>query len=360
MLAAKFQVLLPHLDERQRRLAIGAEALSLGHGGIRLVAAAAGVQEGTVSRGAAELDSGHAVLGRVRRPGGGRKKAVDLDPGLRPALLALVEPDERGDPMSPLRWTTKSTRKLAAELTRQGHRVSADTVAGLLREEGFSLQANAKTIEGAQHPDRDAQFRYLNEQARDHRDAGDPVISVDSKKKELIGHYKNAGHQWRPAGQPVKVKTHDFPGQAEKAIPYGIYDTAANTGWVSIGTDHDTATFAVASIRRWWQARGRHDYPHARRLLITADGGGSNGYRTRGWKTRLAGLAAETGLEIRDLRPPDHASGRPLANYGSEGPAVGRCHSTPGNGRPRSSGGRAGPSRAVSAGNPRHPYREHS
>ncbi|MCY0924343.1 ISAzo13 family transposase [Streptomyces sp. H27-G5] len=298
VLAAKFQVLLPHLDERQRRLAIGAEALSLGHGGIRLVAAAAGVREGTVSRGAAELDAGQVLLGRVRRPGGGRKRAVDLDPGLRPALLALVEPDERGDPMSPLRWTTKSTRKLAAALTRQGHRVSADTVAGLLREEGFSLQANAKTIEGAQHSDRDAQFRYLNEQARDHRDAGDPVISVDSKKKELIGDYKNAGHEWQPAGQPVRVKTHDFPGQAEKAIPYGIYDMAANTGWVSIGTDHDTAAFAVASIRRWWQARGRHDYPRARRLLITADGGGSNGCRTRSWKTQLADLAAETGLEI--------------------------------------------------------------
>ncbi|MGW3934055.1 ISAzo13 family transposase [Streptomyces microflavus] len=298
VLAAKFQVLLPHLDERQRRLAIGAEALSLGHGGIRLVAAAAGVREGTVSRGAAELDSGQVLLGRVRRPGGGRKRAADLDPGLRPALLGLVEPDERGDPMSPLRWTTKSTRKLAAALTRQGHRVSADTVAGLLREEGFSLQANAKTIEGAQHSDRDAQFRYLNEQARDHRDAGDPVISVDSKKKELIGDYRNAGHEWRPAGQPVRVKTHDFPGQAEKAIPYGIYDMTANTGWVSIGTDHDTAAFAVASIRRWWQARGRHDYPRARRLLITADGGGSNGYRTRGWKTQLADLAAETGLEI--------------------------------------------------------------
>ncbi|GAA1375595.1 hypothetical protein GCM10009612_72600 [Streptomyces beijiangensis] len=231
-------------------------------------------------------------------PGGGRKKAAELDSGLRPALLALVEPDERGDPMSPLRWTTKSTRKLAVELTRQGHRVSADTVAGLLREEGFSLQANAKTIEGAQHPDRDAQFRYLNEQARDHRDAGDPVISVDSKKKELIGDYRNAGHEWQPAGQPVRVKTHDFPGQAEKAIPYGIYDMTANTGWVSIGTDHDTAAFAVASICRWWQAVGRHDYPGARRLLITADGGGSNGYRTRGWKTQLAALAAGTGLEI--------------------------------------------------------------
>ncbi|MEU3243961.1 MULTISPECIES: ISAzo13 family transposase [unclassified Streptomyces] len=298
VLAAKFETLLPHLDERQRRLAIGAEARSLGHGGIRLVARAAGVGEGTVSRGVAELESGQGPLGRIRRTGGGRKKASELDAGLRPALLALVEPDERGDPMSPLRWTTKSTRNLAAELTRQGHRVSADTVAGLLREEGFSLQANAKTVEGTQHPDRDGQFRYLNEQAREHRDAGDAVISVDTKKKELIGNYKNAGRGWRPAGQPVQVKTHDFPSQAEKAIPYGIYDTKANTGWVSIGTDHDTAAFAVASIRRRWRARGRHDYPHARRLLITADAGGSNGYRTRGWKTHLADLADETGLEI--------------------------------------------------------------
>lgn len=225
---------------------------------------------------------------------------MEIEPGLRPALLALVEPDERGDPMPPLRWTVKSTRNLAAELTRQGHRVSADTIGDLLCEEGFSLQAGAKTIEGKQHPDRDAQFRYINEQAREHMDAGQPVISVDTKKKELVGDYKNAGHQWRPARQPVLVKTYDFldrqgPG---KAIPYGIYDIATNTGWVSVGTDHDTAAFAVASIRRWWQARGRHDYPQATRLLITADAGGSNGYRTRAWKTELAALAAETGLDI--------------------------------------------------------------
>lgn len=201
--------------------------------------------------------------------------------------------------MSPLR-STKSTRNLAAELTRQGHSVSADTVGDLLREEGFSLQANAKTIEGKQHPDRDAQFRYINDQAKDHMSAKDPVISVDTKKKELVGDYKNAGRQWRPAGEPVKVRTHDFldrqgPG---KTIPYGIYDVAANTGWVSVGTDHDTAAFAVASVRRWWQAFGRHDYPTASRLLITADAGGSNGYRTRAWKTELAALAAETGLDI--------------------------------------------------------------
>ncbi|MFJ2630327.1 ISAzo13 family transposase, partial [Streptomyces sp. NPDC087532] len=205
-----------------------------------------------------------------------------------------------GDPMSPLRWTTKSTRNLAAELTRQGHRVCADTVGDLLREEGFSLQANAKTIEGAQHPDRDAPFRYINEQARAHRDAGDAVISVDTKKKELVGQYRNAGRKWQPQGEPVKVKTHDFldrqgPG---KAIPYGIYDTIANTGWVSVGTDHDTAAFAVASIHRWWHTQGRDSYPTATRLLITADAGGSNGYRTRAWKAELAALAAETGLEI--------------------------------------------------------------
>ncbi|MDJ0465478.1 ISAzo13 family transposase [Streptomyces sp. H27-C3] len=298
-LAAKFTVLLPHLDERQRRLLLAAEARSLGHGGIRLVARAAGVREATVSLGVTELDCGEAPLGRVRRVGGGRKRVVDLDPGLRPALLALVEPDVRGDPMSPLRWTTKSTRHLAAELTRQGHRISADTVADVLREEGFSLQGNAKVIEGRQHPDRDGQFRYINDQAKAHQAAGDPVISVDTKKKEVVGPLKNGGKEWRPAGDPVRVSTHDFPDkELGKAVPYGIYDLATNTGWVSVGTDHDTAAFAVESIRRWWKARGTQDYPQARRLLITADAGGSNGYRTRAWKAELAALAMETGLHI--------------------------------------------------------------
>ena len=298
-LAAKFEVLLPHLDERQCRLVMGAEARALGHGGIRRVARAAGAREGTVARGAAELEAGEAPLGRVRRPGGGRKRLADLDPGLRPALLALVEPDMRGDPMSPLRWTVKSTRRLAGELTRAGHRVSADTVAGLLREEGFSLQGNAKTIEGKQSPDRDAQFRYLNEQVKAHQEAGEPVVSVDTKKKEQVGEYKNAGREWRPAGKPVRVNDHDFPDEElGKAIPYGIYDLAANAGWVSVGTDHDTAAFAVESLRRWWSARGRDAYPRARRLLITADAGGSNGYRRRAWKAELAALALETGLAV--------------------------------------------------------------
>jgi transposase len=298
-LAAKFSVLLPHLDERQQRLYLAAEAGSLGHGGIAAVARAAGVSRQTVTNGVDELESGQAPLGRVRRPGAGRKRLVAADPALRPALLALVQPDERGDPMSPLRWTVKSTRHLAGELTAQGHRISADTVADLLRQEGFSLQGNAKTMEGKQNPDRDAQFRYLNEQVKGHQAAGQPVISVDTKKKEIIGQFKNTGREWRPAGRPVPVSTHDFPDkELGKAVPYGIYDLAANTGWVNVGTDHDTATFAVESIRRWWNTAGTTTYPDATRLLITADAGGSNGYRTRAWKTELATLATQTGLAI--------------------------------------------------------------
>src|SRR6266566_5015209 len=267
MLAAKFQAIFPHLDERQRRLLMGAEARALGHGGIRLVALAAQAREGTVSLGVSELESGAEPLGRTRRAGGGRKRVADLDRELVPALLALVWPQERGDPMSPLRWTVKSTRTLAAELTRQGHKVSADTVRDLLHEQGFSLQGNAKTIEGKQHPDRDAQFRYINEQARAHQDSGDPVISVDTKKKELVGQFKNGGREWRPQGQPVATRTHDFPeDSAGKAVPYGVYDITGNAGWVSVGTDHDTAAFAVESIRRWWKAAGGGDYPLARRL----------------------------------------------------------------------------------------------
>jgi len=299
MLAAKFEAIFPHLDERQRRLLLGAEARALGHGGIRLVAGAVGVREATVSLGVDELESGAEPLGRARRPGGGRKRAADLDPGLRPALLALVEPDERGDPMSPLRWTAKSTRVLAGELTAQGHKVSADTVGDLLREEGFSLQGNARTVEGTQHPDRDAQFRYISEQARACQVAGDPVISVDTKKKELVGDFANGGKEYRPKGSPVPVRTHDFTDKdLGKAIPYGVYDVAADAGWVNVGTDHDTAAFAVESIRRWWKAMGRAAYPHARQLLVTADAGGSSSYRTRAWKAELAAFALETGLAV--------------------------------------------------------------
>jgi hypothetical protein len=270
-----------------------------GHGGIAAVATAAGLSRQTVAAGVDELEAGREPLGRARRRGGGRKRLTETDSALRPALLKLVEPESRGDPESPLRWTTKSTRNLADELTRQGHRVSADTVAKLLQQENFSLQGNVKTVEGRQHPDRDAQFRYVNDQASAHRDAGDPVISVDTKKKELVGEFKNGGREWQPEGRPEQVNVHDFlDKQRGKAIPYGVYDVGANSGWVNVGVDHDTAEFAVATIRTWWRKAGSVAYPNARRLLVTADGGGSNGYRSRLWKVALAQLATETGLAI--------------------------------------------------------------
>jgi len=298
-LRAKFEAVLPHLDERQQRLVMAGEARSLGHGGIAAVASATGASRSRISLGVAELEAGVAPLGRARREGGGRKSLTETDPELISALLALVEPTRRGDPESALCWTTKSTRNLADELTAAGHKVGPDTVARLLREKAFSLQGNSKTLEGTSHPDRDAQFSYLNDQATAHLTAGDPVISVDTKKKELVGAYKNGGREWRPAGEPEKVKVHDFiDRQLGKANPYGVYDLAADTGWVSVGTDHDTAAFAVETIRRWWQAVGADSYPNASRLLITADGGGSNGSRTRLWKTELAALAAQTGLTI--------------------------------------------------------------
>jgi transposase len=302
-LAFRFGVLLAHLNERQRRLVLATEARLLGHGGVRAVAGIAGVSEATVRRGVAELAAGGGPLpaGRIRAPGGGRKRVEEHDPRLTAALLALVEPDERGDPESPLRWTTKSLRHLAVELTRLGHRVSAPTVGRLLQREGFSLQANVKTLEGAQHPDRDAQFRYLNEQVKGHQADGEPVISVDTKKREQLGRLPMAGQEWRPKGEPVKVEDHHFfftGPDVQQAIPYGIYDLTRNTGWVNVGVDHDTSVFAVESIRRWWQARGRRDYPQASRLLITADAGGSNSYRYRVWKSELATLAAQTGLAI--------------------------------------------------------------
>ena len=299
-LARRFQVLRPHLSELQRRLWLGAEAAELGVGGVAVVAAAVGVAPDTVRRGRAEAeDLDVATVVRSRRPGGGRKRAEEHDPDLVAALEALIDPVTRGDPMSPLRWTSKSTRTLARALTKNGHRVSDFVVRRLLGELGYSLQANAKTTEGAQHPDRDAQFGYLNDQAQAHMDAANPVISVDTKKKELVGAYQNGGREWSPAGEPVRVKVHDFiDPDLGKANPYGVYDVAADAGWVSVGTDHYTAEFAVATIARWWTAVGGGAYPGATGLLICADGGGSNGYRTRMFKTELAALAARTGLRI--------------------------------------------------------------
>jgi hypothetical protein len=288
----------PVLDERARRLLLGAGARQLGRGGITVIAAATGASADTVGRGAAELEAGIVADGRVRAKGAGRKPVEHHDPGLWPALDELVDPETRGDPMSRLRWTTKSTAKLAGELTAQGHRVGPDTVARLLKDHGYSLQANAKTIEGRQHPDRDAQFGYLNDQVSAFLAAGLPVISVDTKKKELVGAYKNGGREYQRTGAPVAVSTHDFVGEQGKAVPYGVYDVGANSGWVNVGTDADTGVFAVESIRRWWTTLGGLAYPGANRLLITADSGGSNGSRLRLWKTQLAELAAETGLEI--------------------------------------------------------------
>jgi hypothetical protein len=272
-----------------------------GAGGVTAVARVSGASWQTVANGAAELESGTVAGGRVRRPGGGRKKLAEEDPGLVPALLVLVDDSTRGDPESPLTWTTKSVRNLAAQLAAQGHRASPDTVARLLRGQGFSLQANAKAVEGRRHPDRDAQFRYVSGQAKEFMAVGDPVVSVDAKKKEQVGNYAQPGREWRPGGTPVPVRDHDFPDREAglgKVTPYGVYDVAAGAGFVNVGTDHDTAAFAVESIRCWWDTLGQGAYPGARRLLITADAGGSNGYRTRAWKTGLARLAAQTGLEV--------------------------------------------------------------
>jgi len=297
--ARRYAVLRPYLDERQRRLVLAAEAAELGRGGITVVAQATGVHPDTVAKGVRELEGGAEPAGRVRAPGGGRKSATELDPGLEPALRALVDPETRGDPESPLVWTTKSTRNLADALARDGHVISDRTVARLLRAQGFSLQANAKVTEGRQHVDRDAQFGYLNAQVSEHLAAGAPVISVDTKKKELVGEFSNGGREYQPKGEPARVNVHDFPDpELGKAIPYGIYDVAANTGWVSVGADHDTSAFAVATLRRWWTTLGRHRYPDTDRLLICADGGGSNGYRVRAWKVELAAFAAQTGLTI--------------------------------------------------------------
>jgi len=299
MLAEKFSWCWPHPNERQRRLVVAAEARALGPGGITLAAKASGLSRPTVTKGLQELEEAPLTGDRVRRAGGGRKRTVELDPEVLVALDALVDPDSRGDPESPLRWTCKSTRQLADALSAQGHAVSHALVAALLHELDFSLQANAKTIAGKQHPDRDAQFRYINEQVRRHLQRGDPVISVDTKHKELVGPYKNGGREWQPVNQPERVKTHDvLDKELGKAIPYGVYDVRRNQGFVSVGTDHDTAAFAVQAVRTWWTGDGAQAYPKAGRLLICADAGGSNGYRVRLWKVELARLAAEAGLAM--------------------------------------------------------------
>jgi hypothetical protein len=298
--ARKFAAIAPFLNERQRRLWLGVEAREHGHGGVSAVARATGMSRPTVAKAVRELDEPGEALptGRVRRPGGGRKPAGETDPGLAAALERLVDPATRGDPESPLLWTSKSTRELADALTEADHAASHTLVGRLLKQLGYSLQAMVKTREGRQHPDRDAQFRYLAGQVNAHLDARQPVVSVDTKKKELVGAYKNGGREWQPKGEPVQGNVHDFIGPEGKAIPYGVYDVAADAGWVSVGKDHDTSAFAVQTLRRWWQSMGAPLYPEATRLLICADGGGSNGSRTRLWKVELAKLAAETGLTI--------------------------------------------------------------
>lgn len=299
-LSGLFAAVLPLLDERQRRVLAGAQARALGRGGIALVARSAGMALSTVQKAVAEVDAGIDSAAPVRRRGAGRKRLVDKDPDLLLNLEDLVEPEARGDPMCPLRWTSKSTGHLAEALVAMGHEVSADTVGRELAAMGYSLQATAKQVEGAQHPDRDAQFVYLSERVGDHLRAGDPVISVDTKKKEVVGQRANGGKEYQPKGQPERVDVHDFPDpEVGKAIPYGVYDIGANEGFVVVGDDHDTSAFAVATIGRWWDMVGSRAYPRkTRRLLITADAGGSNGYRVRLWKVELSRLAARTGLDI--------------------------------------------------------------
>jgi Rhodopirellula transposase DDE domain len=291
---------LPMLDERSRRLVLGMAAQAAGDGGTGAVAALTGAAWQTVADGKAELGSGEsAPPGRVRRPGGGRKRLEDADPGLAGALEALMAESSRGDPESPLTWTTRSVAKLAGELTARGHRCGPAGCWLALRRAGYTLQSNAKAAEGRQHPERDAQFRYIAGQAREHQAAGQPVISVDAKKKEQIGNYRQDGREWGPQGSPVVVRSHDFPGEDPgHAIPSGIYGEQAGAGFVNVGTDGNTAALAVESIRRWWHLVGKDAYPGATRLLVTADAGGSNGYKSRAWKAGLAGLARETGLEI--------------------------------------------------------------
>ena len=299
-IAARYQALKPVLDERSRRLVAAAESQVIGRGGISAVSKATGVSRPVIRQGVAELkDPSGWVPGRVRRAGGGRKRAVDRDSSLKTDLEGLLESTTRGDPEAPLRWTCKSVRQLTAELKRMKHVISHQVVADLLHQLGYSLQANRKTKEGASHPDRNAQFEHLNGKVKWSLGRHQPVISVDTKKKELVGDFKNSGRELRPKGQPEPVRVHDFiDPELGRATPYGIYDIGRNAGWVSVGVDHDTAEFAVESIRRWWRSMGRQAYPQSARLLITADAGGSNGSRLRLWKLELQKLADETGLRI--------------------------------------------------------------
>ena len=296
----QLEVLLPELDEKARRLVLGAVARAAGDGGTGAVARLTGASWQTVADGVAELESGLvAPAGRVRREGGGRKRLAESDPGLVAALLGLVEDSVRGDPGSPLLWTTKSVVRLAGELAGLGHRCGKSTVHRMLREQGFSMQSNARVKAGRQHGDRDAQFRYIAAAAREHMAAGQPVISVDAKKKELVGEFAQAGREWAARGSPVRVRDHSFEDPAlGHAIPYGVYDVAANTGFINVGTGANTAALAVASVRRWWEMTGRDAYPQAGRLLVTCDAGGSNGWANRGWKKGLARFAQDTGLEV--------------------------------------------------------------
>jgi len=309
-LVAKYGVLQTALNERTRRLWAGTEALACGRGGIAAVMRVTGLSRNTVVRGIRETTQRHPLdVARVRAPGAGRRPKALLDPGLKGALERLVEPVSRGDPESPLRWTCKSTRRLATDLADEGYQVSHRLVAELLHELDYSLQGNRKTTEGTRHPDRNAQFEYINRQMSDAMRRRQAAISVDTKKKELVGDFKNGGREWRPAGEPEEVRVHDFlDKKLGKAIPYGVYDLARNAGWVSVGVDHDTAAFAVNTIRRWWRTMGRPAYPQARSLLIVADSGGSNGSRVRLWKWELHRLACQTGLAIHVCHLPPGTS----------------------------------------------------
>jgi hypothetical protein len=304
LIRRKYRAMLPELDERGRRIWAATEAALLGFGGVTAVARATGLAESTIRLGKHEFDLSRtrrasAPERRVRQPGGGRKPLTEKDPALLKSLDRLVDPGSRGHPMSPLRWTCKSTRRLAKELSRSGHRASHTKIGKLLDHLGYSLQGTRKTREGTSHPDRNAQFKHINAQVKEFQRQGQPVVSVDTKKKELVGDFANKGREYRPKGQPEPVRTHDFEDEElGKGIPYGVYDLTANNGWVSVGVDHDTAEFAVATLRQWWRRMGRRAYPQATRLLVTADGGGSNGSRNRLWKVALQRFADESGLAI--------------------------------------------------------------